>query len=257
MVSLITAKRLSAFALLSPVHRLFSSASHSVVPNATSHSGSQSSNPLPNQPNVDHETVRETLSCYSDDWKRRSSSSTGSRPIATSPTPPRPSTRCWTFLRYVTAHLVNEAIATFHRLEEFNLKDEISFCNLVDAPCEYKHVVEAHELCFLGKNKDLGFNVNDTKIHNMILRGWFKMGWWSKCREFWEEMDKKGVKKDLHSYSIYMDIMCKSGKPWKAVKLYKEMKKKGMKLDVVVYNTVIRAIGVSDVRILVLGYLGR
>ena len=59
-------------------------------------------------------------------------------------------------------------------------------------------------------------------------------------------MDQMGVRKDLHSYSIYMDIMCKSGKPWKAVKLYKEMKKKGIRLDVVAYNTVIRAIGLSE-----------
>lgn len=72
------------------------------------------------------------------------------------------------------------------------------------------------------------------------------MGWWSKCREFWEQMDKDGIIKDLYSYSIYMDIQCKSGKPWKAVKLYKEMKKKGIKLDVVAYNTVIRAIGVLE-----------
>jgi pentatricopeptide repeat protein len=59
-------------------------------------------------------------------------------------------------------------------------------------------------------------------------------------------MDRKGIHKDLHSYSIYMDILSKGGKPWKAVKLFKEMKRKGMKLDVVVYNIVIRAIGVSQ-----------
>lgn len=72
------------------------------------------------------------------------------------------------------------------------------------------------------------------------------MGWWSKCREFWGQMDEDGISKDLYSYSIYMDIQCKSGKPWKAVKLYREMKKKGIKLHVVAYNTVIRAIGVSE-----------
>lgn len=72
------------------------------------------------------------------------------------------------------------------------------------------------------------------------------MGWWKKCREFWEEMDRRGVCKSLYSYSIYMDIQCKSGKPWRAVKLYKEMKKKGIRLDVVAYNTVIRAIGLSE-----------
>ncbi|KAJ7962796.1 Pentatricopeptide repeat-containing protein [Quillaja saponaria] len=148
------------------------------------------------------------------------------------------------FKRYALAHLVNEAIDTYERLEEFNLKDETSYSNLIDALCEYKHVIEAQELVF-GKYKNLNLNTN-TKIYNMMLRGWYKMGWWSKCREFWEEMDKKGVCKDLHSYSIYMDILSKSGKPWKAVKLYKEMKRKGMKLDLVAYNTVIRAIGLSE-----------
>ncbi|XP_011073371.1 pentatricopeptide repeat-containing protein At1g80550, mitochondrial [Sesamum indicum] len=156
------------------------------------------------------------------------------------------------FKRYVSAHLVEEAIDAFCRLDEYNLRDETSFSNLIDALCEYKHVIEAEELCFK-KNRDneydgklFGFNMVSTKNYNMILRGWFKMKWWRKCREFWEEMDKRGVKKDLYSYSIYMDIQVKCGKPWKAVKLYKEMRKKGIQLDVVAYNTVIRAIGISE-----------
>lgn len=156
------------------------------------------------------------------------------------------------FKRYVSAHLVNEAIDAFVRSDEYNLRDEVTFSYLIDALCEYKHVIEADELCFKRSSANhyndcvLDFNVENTKFHNMILRGWFKMKWWRKCREFWEEMDEKGVKKDLYSYSIYMDIQCKSGKPWKAVKTYKEMKKKGIQLDVVAYNTVIRAIGISE-----------
>ncbi|KAL0432676.1 UNVERIFIED_CONTAM: Pentatricopeptide repeat-containing protein, mitochondrial [Sesamum latifolium] len=156
------------------------------------------------------------------------------------------------FKRYVSAHLVQEAIDAFCKLDEYNLRDETSLSNLIDALCEYKHVIEAEELCFK-KNRDneygnklSGLNVESTKIYNMILRGWFKMKWWRKCREFWEEMDKRGVRKDLFSYSIYMDIQCKCGKPWKAVKLCKEMRKKGIELDVVAYNTVIRAIGISE-----------
>lgn len=72
------------------------------------------------------------------------------------------------------------------------------------------------------------------------------MGWWGQCRHFWEEMDSRGVQKDLHSYSIYMDIVSKSGKPWKAIKLYKEMKNKGISPDAVAYNTVIQAAGHCD-----------
>ncbi|KAF7814452.1 pentatricopeptide repeat-containing protein [Senna tora] len=148
------------------------------------------------------------------------------------------------FKRYVSAHLVNEAIETYEKLEKFNLKDDTSYCNLIDALCEYKHVDEAQELIF-GKNKNLNID-GKPKFYNIVLRGWFKLGWWSKCRELWEEMDRKGVQKDLHSYAIYMDILCKSGKPWKAVKLYKQMKEKRMKLDVVIYNIAIRAIGLSQ-----------
>lgn len=59
------------------------------------------------------------------------------------------------------------------------MKDETSFCNLIDALCEYKHVVEAYDLCF-AKKKKFGVDAKNTKIYNMILRGWFK------CREFWE-----------------------------------------------------------------------
>ncbi|KAL8120563.1 hypothetical protein AgCh_017659 [Apium graveolens] len=153
------------------------------------------------------------------------------------------------FKRYVSARLVKEAVNTYSRLNEFGLKDETSFRNLVDALCEYKHVIEAEELCLGKRNEELGemfFDGKDTRIFNMILRGYFKLGWWRKCRDFWEEMDKRGVEKDLFSYSIYMDIQCKSGKPWKAVNLYKEMKRKGIRLDVVAYNTVFRAVGQCD-----------
>ena len=59
-------------------------------------------------------------------------------------------------------------------------------------------------------------------------------------------MNGRGLCKSLYSYSICMDIQCKSGKPWRAVKLYKEMKEKGIRLDVVAYNTVIHAIGLSE-----------
>ncbi|KAK9705864.1 hypothetical protein RND81_07G087900 [Saponaria officinalis] len=148
------------------------------------------------------------------------------------------------FKRYVSAHYVQEAIDLYDKLDDFNLKDETSFCNLIDALCEYKHVVEAEDL-WVNRRFRVKF-VSETKVYNMIIRGFAKLGWWSKCREFWEEMDRKGVRKDVVSFSIYMDVQCKCGKPYKAVQLYKEMRRKRMKLDVVVYNTVINAIGLSE-----------
>ncbi|XXG59020.1 hypothetical protein AAC387_Pa04g1180 [Persea americana] len=59
-------------------------------------------------------------------------------------------------------------------------------------------------------------------------------------------MELKGVVYNLHSYSIYMDIQCKAGKPWKAVRLYKELKRNDFPLDVIVYNNVVYAIGLSE-----------
>ncbi|XP_015581641.1 pentatricopeptide repeat-containing protein At1g80550, mitochondrial [Ricinus communis] len=244
----------------------------------TSHLLSQSPKPHQNPQDFDPGTIFETLSCYSNDWKSaldffnwvekecnfNHTTDTFNRMIdilgkffefdlswdliermTKAPcSMPNHATFRILFKRYASAHLVNEAKYAYNETEKFNLKDETSFCNLIDALCEHKHVIESQELCF-GNNNGIDI-VNKTKIYNMILRGWFKMGWWSKCREFWEEMDQKGVHKDLHSYSIYMDIVCKGGKPWKAVKLYKEMKRKGMKLDVVSYNIVVRAVGLSE-----------
>lgn len=266
---------------LNPTQILLNFTAHCLSTKPTSHFPSETPKPQQNPQNFDTSTVIETLSCYNNDWKCaldffnwvetecefKHTTETYNRMIdilgkffefdlswdliqrmrKVPNSVPNHLTFRILFKRYISAHLVKEAIDTYNRLEEFNLKDGTSYCNLIDALCEFKHVIEAQELCFR-KNFEENDAIdarNKTKIYNMILRGWFKMGWWSKCREFWEQMDRKEVYKDLHSYSIYMDILCKSGKPWKAVKLYKEMKTKGIKLDVVAYNTVIHAVGLS------------
>ncbi|WVZ83317.1 hypothetical protein U9M48_030478 [Paspalum notatum var. saurae] len=61
-------------------------------------------------------------------------------------------------------------------------------------------------------------------------------------------MDRRGVAKDLHSYSIYMDdAFAKSGKPWKAFKIFKDMKQRAIPIGVVVaYNTAIHAVGLAQ-----------
>ncbi|EPS66144.1 hypothetical protein M569_08630, partial [Genlisea aurea] len=228
-------------------------------------------------------TVLETLNCYANDWKLAleffnwsetqsgfvHTAETFNRMVDTlgkffefelawsliqrmneSPSsPPNHTTFRVLCKRYVSARLVKEAIDAFRRLDEYNLRDETSFSILIDSLCEYRHVIDAEDLCFK-RNRDTeydgvfaGFDVETTKIYNMILRGFFKIQWWGKCRAFWEAMDRKGIQKDLFSYSIYMDIQCKSGKPCKAMKLFKEMKRKGIKPDAVAYNTVIRAAG--------------
>ncbi|XP_078432442.1 pentatricopeptide repeat (PPR) superfamily protein [Wolffia australiana] len=147
------------------------------------------------------------------------------------------------FNRYAAAHLVGDALAAFDRAADFGLRDRATFHHLVDALCDHRHVLDAEEL-FLKDNKKPPFPA-DTKVHNMVLQGWSRLGWWSRCRLFWREMDERGVAKDLHSYSIFMAALSKAGKPWLAVKLYREMKSKGMPLDAVAYNTALLAAGRS------------
>ncbi|KAG6479818.1 pentatricopeptide repeat-containing protein At1g80550, mitochondrial-like [Zingiber officinale] len=252
------------------LHRLFSSSPSSAA--ATSASST----------NLDLDAILETLSSYANDWQRALDFFHWSAPAAAAGglsnsaealartvdilgkhfefplawslissqsrilSPPdllRPSFRVL-FNRLAAAHLVNEALAALYRAaSEYGLRDRDTFHQLVDALCDHRHAVEAEELCLRSKSPPFPPN---TKTYNLLLRGWLKLEWWRKCREFWEEMDQKGVEKDLHSYSIYMDICYKSGKPWKTVKVYKELKKKGFPLDVVVYNTVIQAIGVPQ-----------
>ncbi|XP_072976901.1 pentatricopeptide repeat-containing protein At1g80550, mitochondrial [Typha angustifolia] len=243
---------------------------------------SSSSSPLPLP--LDSTTVLSTLSTYSNDWARAidffhwAASPTGGNfshtpstlslavdilgkhfefPAALSllsshsssfsePSSLRPALRSL-FNRLAAAHLVSDALAAFFDLAaSLGLRGDLpTFHLLVDALCDHRHVSEAEDLCLRSKPSPPPFPP-DTKIHNLILRGWVKVGSWRRCREFWDEMDRRGVEKDLHSYTIYMDFLSKSGKPWKAVKLYKEIKKKGIFLDVVAYNTVIHAIGLSQ-----------
>ncbi|CAL9048466.1 unnamed protein product [Musa banksii] len=262
------------------LYRLFSSSSTSAAAAASVHLPSAFPAADPST-TLDLDTILETLTSYASDWQRALDFfhwSSAAAAAAGGPThtaaalsrtidilgkhfefplawsllsshplsPPdllRPSFRAL-FNRLAAAHLVDDALAAFDRAAaEHGLRDRVTFHLLVDALCDHRHAAEAEEICLRSKTPPFP---PDTKTYNLLLRGWLKMGWWSKCREFWEEMDRKGVEKDLHSYSIYMDILSKAGKPWKAVKLYKEMKKKGFLLDVVAYNTVIQAIGLSQ-----------
>lgn len=162
---------------------------------------------------------------------------------SSAPSPSAAAFRCL-FNRLAAARLVDDALHAFnHHAKLFHLHTLPTYHLLVDALCDHRLVAEAELLCL--KSQTPPFPA-DTKIYNMILRGWLKVQHYSKCRNFWEEMDRKGIKKDLHTYTIYMDVLSKSGKPWKAIKLYKEMKRSKWVLDVVVYNTVIQAAGLAE-----------
>ncbi|KAM0849219.1 hypothetical protein ACQ4PT_053869 [Festuca glaucescens] len=229
---------------------------------------------------LDAAAVLETLSLYTNDWRRAldffhwSASPDGANlpptpstlsravdilgkhfefPLATSlllahhdPSDPpflRPSLRAL-LNRLAAANLVDDAVRAFESTaESVGLRDEASFHLLLDALCDHRRVDEAHNLCF---GKAPPPFPPGTKTHNLLLRGWAKTRAWTRLRQHWLDMDTRGVSKDLHSYSIYMDALAKSGKPWKAVKVFKEMKQKGIMVDIVAYNTAIHAVGLAE-----------
>uniref|UniRef100_A0A0D3G0U5 Pentacotripeptide-repeat region of PRORP domain-containing protein n=1 Tax=Oryza barthii TaxID=65489 RepID=A0A0D3G0U5_9ORYZ len=231
---------------------------------------------------LDATAVLETLSLYANDWRRAleffhwSASPDGANvpptpatvaravdvlgkhfefPLATSllvshhdpgradPSFLRPALRSL-LNRLAAANLIDDAIRAFDSTAgSIGLRDEASFHALVDALCDHRRVDEAHHLCF---GKDPPPFPPVTKTYNLLLRGWAKTRAWARLRQLWFDMDSRGVAKDLHSYSIYMDALAKSGKPWKAFKVFKEMKQKGMAIDVVAYNTAIHSVGLAQ-----------
>ncbi|KAL6651496.1 hypothetical protein ACP70R_010421 [Stipagrostis hirtigluma subsp. patula] len=248
--------------------------------NAPAHAAASTTSAPPSP--LDAAAVLETLSLYANDWRRAldffhwSASPAGANlpptaatlaravdilgkhfefPLAASlllshhdpargdPAFLRPALRAL-LNRLAAANLVDDAVRAFDSTAaSIGLRDEASFHLLVDALCDHRRVDEADHLCF---GKDTPPFPLGTKTHNLLLRGWAKTRAWARLRELWIDMDRRGVAKDLHSYTIYMDALAKSGKPWKAVKIFKEMKQRRIPIDVVAYNTAIHAVGFAQ-----------
>ncbi|KAK1322659.1 Pentatricopeptide repeat-containing protein [Acorus calamus] len=93
------------------------------------------------------------------------------------------------------------------------------FTSLVNVLCEHKHVIEAEELYF--KRRDFPVYI---ETHNMILRGYTKLGWWRKCREFWTLLSSRGSV-DGHDRSI---------------RFFREMIDNGCRPNVATYNNILK-----------------
>ncbi|KAJ6830482.1 uncharacterized protein M6B38_354620 [Iris pallida] len=149
------------------------------------------------------------------------------------PSPPLPALRSL-FNRLSAARLLPDALSLFRS----SSPSPATYHLLLDALCEHRHVDEAQSLAL---SPSPPFPA-DTKVHNLILRGWLTVRSFRRVREFWLDMDRKSIPKDLHSYTIYMDALVKSNKPYKALKLHKHLTQtSSLALDVVAYNTLIQA----------------
>eukprot|EP01018_Ginkgo_biloba_P023673 Gb_12358 [translate_table: standard] len=135
--------------------------------------------------------------------------------------------------RYAAAHMVERAIETFFKREEFGLKlDTLSFQTLLLALCRYKHVQEAEALLHL-RQHDFP---PDMKTRNIILNGWCALANVHEAKRFWNELIKQGHTPDLVTYGTFIKALTNKGKLHAALKLFRAMRDKGCIPDVTICN---------------------
>ncbi|KAL8462856.1 hypothetical protein ACS0TY_032934 [Phlomoides rotata] len=142
--------------------------------------------------------------------------------------------------KYAAVHDVAKAINAFYGHRKFKFEIGIEeFQSLLAALCRYKNVKDAEHLLFC--NKDV-FPLN-TKSFNIILNGWCNvMGELLEGKRMWREMEKRGIKHDVYSYSSIISCHSKFNHLNMVLRFYEKMKSLGIKPDRKVYNAVIYAL---------------
>lgn len=142
--------------------------------------------------------------------------------------------------KYAAVHDVAKAINAFYGHRKFKFEIGIvEFQSLLAALCRYKNVKDAEHLLFC--NKDV-FPLN-TKSFNIILNGWCNvMGELLEGKRIWREMEKRGIKHDVYSFSSIISCHSKFNHLNMVLRFYEKMKTLGIKPDRKVYNAVIHAL---------------
>ncbi|XP_073065382.1 pentatricopeptide repeat-containing protein At5g15010, mitochondrial [Primulina eburnea] len=142
--------------------------------------------------------------------------------------------------KYAAVHDVAKAIGAFYAHKRYKFEiGLVEFQALLSALCRYKNVKDAEHLLFCNQTV---FPLN-TKSFNIILNGWFGViGDSREGNRIWREMEKRGIRHDVYSYSSIMSCYSKVGKLNKVLRLFDEMKALGIEPDKKVYNAVILAL---------------
>ncbi|KAG8384049.1 hypothetical protein BUALT_Bualt04G0077600 [Buddleja alternifolia] len=142
--------------------------------------------------------------------------------------------------RYAAVHDVAKAINAFYAHRRFNFEIGLEeFQRMLSALCRYKNVKDAEHLLFCNKTV---FPLN-TKSFNIILNGWCNViGDLREGKRIWREMEVRGIKHDVYSYSSIISCQSKVPNLNMVLRLYDKMKGVGIKPDRKVYNAVIHAL---------------
>lgn len=142
--------------------------------------------------------------------------------------------------RYAAVHDVAKAISAFYALRRFKFEIGLEeFQRLLAALCRYKNVKDAEYMLFCNKSV---FPLT-TKSFNIILNGWCNVvGDLREGTRIWREMEVRGIKHDVYSYSSIISCHSKASNLNVVLRFYDKMKSLGIKPDKKVYNAVIHAL---------------
>lgn len=142
--------------------------------------------------------------------------------------------------KYAAVHDVAKAISAFYAHKRYKFEiGLVEFQALLSALCRYKNVKDAEHLLFCNQTV---FPLN-AKSFNIILNGWFSViGDSREGNRIWREMERRGIRRDVYSYSSIMSCYSKVGNLNKVLRLFDEMKALGIEPDKKVYNAVILAL---------------
>lgn len=149
-------------------------------------------------------------------------------------------TFCIIMRKYARAHKVDEAIYAFNVMEKYGLTPNLAaFNGLLGALCKAKNVRKAQEIFDQMK----GRFEPDTKTFSILLEGWGRAPNLLRARAIFKEMADGACPLDIVTYSIMVDILCKTGRVDEAVGIVRSMNARGYRPTSFIYTILVHTYG--------------
>ncbi|KAF6150068.1 hypothetical protein GIB67_002850 [Kingdonia uniflora] len=138
---------------------------------------------------------------------------------------------------YLKSGMVEEAIESFSRMEEFSCKPETFTWNTV------LHVLVKKEVHMLGLEVFNGMLKSDCRPNHatfcILLDGLFKAGMMKEALKLFDEMLLRGIFPNSSIYNIIISGLCQAKKTYEALELMEKMKMNSVTPDFFTYNALL------------------